>query len=177
MNPTSKEDVGMSVVGIDPGVDGAIAFLHPHPTPPQVWMMPTIQRRVNNKNRTEVDGYKLADIFREIQGVAPDHVVLEHLWPFPHDTPVTAWGLSGRYHRCSQAMDSLGMAYHLVAPVKWKNKVIGHKDIWKGNKQASVEYINERYPEWPLRVGRQTTDKDGIADALCLALYGRRVYE
>jgi len=172
--PTSKEDVGMSVVGIDPGKDGAIVLLLPHPLPPMVWRMPTVMRVVNKKRRTEVDGFGLSDIFREIRKLKPDKVVLEHLWPWAKDSPLTAWSLSGRYHRCCQVLETLGMPYHLVAPVRWKGRVIGDKSKWVGNKLASVDYINEEYPTWPLKVGQQRTDQDGIADAYCLALYGRR---
>jgi len=53
---------------------------------------------------------------------------------------------------------------------------MGDKANWVGNKQASIEYIQKKYPHMPLRLGKQRTDQDGIADALCLALYGRAVH-
>ena len=174
MAPTSKEDTGMIVIGIDPGSSGAIVRLNSYPMVPTIWRMPTMTKRVNGKNRTEVDGVALGEIFKEIDSEEWHECVVEHLWPWAKDTSLTAWSLSGRYQRILQTMDVLGMEYNLVAPVRWKGKVIGPKQKWVKNKEASITYCKEEYPEWPLRTGRQTTDQDGIADAYCLALYGRR---
>lgn len=175
MSPASKEDLGMTVVGIDPGKEGAVVLLLPDPTPPLVWAMPTTTKRVGKTNRTCIDGYGLADICREVKKYKPKHIVVEHLWSRPTDTPMTAWSLGGGFERCLQAIESCKLSYTLVAPVRWKGVAMGDKSYWKGDKQASVRYIQEQYPAWPLKVGRQRKDQDGIADAYCLALYARRM--
>lgn len=166
VNPTSK------VVGIDPGTEGAIVLLSPS-GPPDIHMMPKTTMKVAGRNRACVDGYALADIMEGILEEAPDHIVVEKLWSRPTDTPMTAWSLSDKYSRVCQALASCGLQYTLVSPVAWKTAVIGPKENWVGNKQASVEFIQENYKDWPLTTGRQRKPHDGIADAYCLALYGR----
>ena len=166
-------------IGVDPGNQGAIVMIEGGSSwgsPSFIRTMPLTKVKVGKKFRETIDGYLLADLCKEVEALGPDHIMVEHLWSRPTDRPMSSWGLSGSYHRCIQAIESCGMAYHLVSPLAWKNKVLADNVDWTGNKEASIEYIEKAYPDWPLSVGRQRTPKDGIADAYCLALYGRMKY-
>lgn len=168
----SPSSEGKRVAGIDPGNQGAFVFLGPL-GPARVHMIPTKREPVGKVNRTMTDGTALRSLVSLLAGWEPHVIVVEHLWQRPTDTPMTAWGLSGGYHRILQCLTDNGLGYHLVAPLRWKNKILGAKENWLRDKEASTRYIQKEYPGWPLMIGNQRVPHDGIADAYCLALYGR----
>ena len=70
-------------------------------------------------------------------------------------------------------VECLGLPHILVIPQSWKKAILSELS-WKGNKKASIEYCQRRWPDAVLRrTERCTTDDDGYADALCLAEFAR----
>lgn len=64
-----------------------------------------------------------------------------------------------------------GYAYLLVRPQDWKKEVLAGTDK---DKAAAIDFCTHFYPEINLIPGRKKTPQDGIADAVCLAEYGKR---
>ena len=68
---------------------------------------------------------------------------------------------------------TLGVRFDLVLPQIWK------RDILQGTKKdkgASIDYVSRVYPEVNLIPGKCRKYHDGIADAVCMMLWGLRKY-
>lgn len=69
---------------------------------------------------------------------------------------------------------ALGLPFVLVRPMEWKKVVLIGMN-WKGSKEASVQYVQQRYLDISLLpTPRCRIPSDGLADAICLAEYGRQ---
>ena len=67
----------------------------------------------------------------------------------------------------------LGLPFILVTPQRWKKMILAGYD-WKGNKDMSIVWVKQRYPHISLRpTERSRVDSHGLADAVCLAEYGK----
>jgi Holliday junction resolvasome RuvABC endonuclease subunit len=91
----------------------------------------------------------------------PDvRIYLEHVWAWPVDTPTTAFGLGRSYGSAEGALAALGLAFRLVAPQKWQNR-LGLKGA---DKKALHRRAQELYPEAKIPLK--------YADAVLVAHYG-----
>jgi hypothetical protein len=66
--------------------------------------------------------------------------------------------------------EAIGWSYLNPTPREWKNLVL--RDT-KKDKDAAINLVRTRFPELELRPGKMRNYHDGIADAVCLAEYGR----
>jgi len=152
----------MKVIGIDVGFKGAIAVMGDR-TPPQAVMMPVVK------------GYKtildLEAIQNKLGFFKIDLVVIEQVSSMPAQGVVSTFRFGEQFGMLQGICSALNIPYILVRPQAWKKKVLG--DYPKGDKQASVRYVKEKYPDLSLLpTERSKKDSDGMADAVCLAEYG-----
>lgn len=177
------------VVGIDPGLSGGLACLSLDGVTIAVTPMPTLDGR-----RRTVDGAALARWLRMCPPVRL--VVAEEPGQRPlsgTDADADARGQSrgprssGSFFRelgrIEGVLDALGLPLQLIAPRKWQDSILGplpasakgHDARRKLRKAQSVAYATRRFPSAQLVLPRCRKPHDGLADALGIAEYARRL--
>jgi hypothetical protein len=146
------------ILGIDPGLTGAIALLTPDaPGVVSVWDMPTVLKTV--------DPAALAALIRD---QAPDAIVLEEVGPQPRDGVRQAFSFGQSYATARVVALMLEIPLHLVRPQPWK----AHFRLRGGDegKEQSRALALRRFPASHASFARK---KDhNRAEASLLALYG-----
>lgn len=116
----------MYVVGIDPGLSGAVAILSQRPgCPPQLFVydMPTLEITVSGKKRRRLDLAALSELLSDIAMGAPDVVMIEDLSGRP---PGALGSQSGAYLQGFNASAPVAMCaafrlpYRMTPPAVWK---------------------------------------------------------
>jgi crossover junction endodeoxyribonuclease RuvC len=150
-------------IGIDPGLDGALALVLADEAI-AVWDMPTVE---DGKSRS-VNGYLLADILAEaaeMVGARPS-VVIERVSAMPGQGVSSMFNFGRSVGIVEGVVTGAGLPLTRVTPVTWKRraKLIGKP------KDASRAKALELWPEMSGELARK---KDcGRADALLIAYYG-----
>ena len=104
-------------------------------------------------------------------------IALEIVHAMPKQGVVSMFNFGKHYGEIIGIITALGISYIGVAPQSWKKQILEGLD-WKGNKKVSIEYIQKRFPHVSLlSTERSKIPSDGLADALCIALYAKRTYE
>ena len=147
----------MIIVGIDPGQKGGIAIIHElgieaHPMP---------------MAGKEIDGRAIGAMLSSFREAL---VIVEKVHAMPKQGVSSTFKFGSNYGRILGVIEALNMSYELVTPQAWKKAVLSGTD--KG-KTAAVEFVHRRYPAIDLMPGRMRTHHDGMADAVCIAEYGR----
>lgn len=148
----------MRIVGIDPGISGAIVLLEDHE--PTEWIeMPSMT--VGKANR--VNASALADFLASCE---PHHVFVEQVGAMPGQGVVSMFNFG---HSCGVVMGvlaAMGMSHTLVTPQAWK-KAAG---LIGTDKDAARSRAIQLWPKW------RDLDKKGagqaLADAALIARYG-----
>lgn len=158
----------MIVVGIDPGYKGAIATISTNNSRPRKTIpMPII--KVGNKN--QIDENAVRD-FLERRHESIQHVFIEKVHSMPKQGVASTFAFGAGWGLLRGICVGLRLPYTLVHSTTWKKVIC--KDVPKG-KDAGI-LVAKRL--WPgiclLPTTRSKKDSDGIADALCIAEYGRR---
>lgn len=152
----------VTIVGVDPGLQGGIAVLTPY-GPGRLLPMPTAGR--------EIDLGEVARILIDLQAQEP-HVALERAQAFPKA------GVSGMFrYGCGYGgilgvCAALAIPVTLVAPAKW------HRMLCTGNgnpKARAAEAAGRLFPDVTLTVGKGRKPHEGVVDALLIAEAGRRL--
>jgi hypothetical protein len=157
----------MRVVGIDPGLSGAVACATVIPATGEV-----IGPEVHDLPVTEfVDGRKTPDpvaLYDLLRVLNPDLVVLEHVEARPGRGSVSSWrfaqGFGATLAACQLATD--GPRVHLVRPSIWKAALGLSSD-----KSASLSAARSAFPSAAESLKR--AKDDGRAEALLLIEYYR----
>lgn len=159
-------------IGIDPGLDGALALLLPDDTV-LCYDTPTIETTTGRrKGRTYLVGEMRMLLEENVRG---DYQVLALV-----EQPIGV--LSGTWHTGLQQglgiglwqglLAGLGVPHELVSPVAWKGKM-GLSGKAKG---ASVALAQRLFPRASsVFVGPRGGARDGRADAALIAAWARRV--
>lgn len=145
------------IIGIDPGMKGALAALEDSGDTPDILQMPMLDKIVD-----------IRAIVAWLKDENPTLVVVEHTHGF---------GAGNAHRHCQQGiyygqllgwLQTAQIPYMTVTALKWRNAIVGAK---KG-KEASVTFIKNFYPV--LELSGDKSKRSGQADAICIALYGRR---
>jgi len=159
-------------IGIDVGLAGGIAILHegmPHPWVRAMPLLPGKRRRIDER--------KLCEIVAGTQSCEPFAILEEHR-PFlkPGQRQPGAYALfrlGEKYGFIRGLLVALVIPFQEVAPRKWQ-KVYR---ISKETKIQSIEMAGRLFPGVDLRAtARCRKLHDGMADALLMAEYGRRLH-
>ena len=155
-----------TILGIDPGLYGALAFVQLVAGTPrvEVFDMPIVSKQVNNISRSRIDKHALADLIaNRIHTLRC--VVIEDVHALPKDGPVQAftfgYGL-GLLHGICQVYD---LSVVNVPPNVWKSKYGLNSDKHKSRAVAS------RFFPHNASVWNRAKD-DGRAEAALLGLLG-----
>ena len=154
------------ILGIDPGLHGALAFVELVGGTPrvEVFDMPIVAKQVNNISRSRIDKHALADLIANRVHTLRC-VVIEDVHALPKDGPVQAftfgYGLGLLYGIC-QVCD---LSVVNVPPHVWKSKYGLNSDKHKSRAVAS------RFFPHNASVWNRAKD-DGRAEAALLGLLG-----
>ncbi len=159
----------MRIVGIDPGLTGAVACATINPSSGEV-----IAPEAHDLPVTDfVDQRKVPDpvgLYDLLRTMSPDLIVLEHVEARPGRGSVSSWrfasGFGATIAACQLAVD--GPRVHLVRPSIWKSALGLSSD-----KSASLTAARTAFPHVADRLTR--VKDDGRAEALLLIQYYRQV--
>lgn len=151
------------ILGLDPGLNGAVALRDDKTGKIDVFDMPTHQITVNKKKKQQIDLHALAN-WVDCNRNTVKYAVIEH----PHSMPGMSSQASFNFgFTCgvSQAMIASALIpIHLVRPNEWKKQMGLSKD-----KDASRLKASQRFPKYSELW--QLVKHDGRAEAALLTLY------
>ncbi len=152
------------IVGVDPGLSGAIVAL-PSMGKPVLWVMPTIGK--------EIAFGKIAEYLRAANDrFDPAHVFLERSQAFPKMGVCSAFSYGASYWGVLAICAALEIPVTTVAPVKWHRALVSGTDgTPKGRALIACERL---FPGVELRVGKARNAHEGLVDSLLIAEFGRR---
>ena len=150
----------MIILGVDPGLHGGIAKLEC--VGGRIVKAVAVPMPVKDR---ELD---LAEIVRFIQGA--DHCFIERVWGFPGGSSQSLCTTCMNYGKLLALIWVERIPCDEIPPRTWQAKILP-KDCLD-TKKASVAICQEKFPKVSLTPGRKRKAHDGMADALCIALYG-----
>lgn len=152
------------ILGVDPGLSGACAVLALDGFV-CAFDIPTTTRRVNNKDKRQIDPYQLAG-WLEAHRPAIRLAVIEQVGTMPGQGVTSAFNFGFTTGVIHGIIAACGIQIRTVPPQTWKRKF----GLLGQNKDASRGEASRRFPQfahlWPLK------KHDGRAEAALLALYG-----
>ena len=156
----------MIVVGIDPGVSGALAIIEGEGNTwavRSVYDLPVVQERTSaGKMRRHIDPVAL---YALLDGLGPvDRIVVERLNAPPGISGVAAYSLGATAATISTVLALLGLGVKLVSSSVWKRAMEVPKD-----KEAARQFATERFGT--TEYWRRKLDHNR-AEAALIALYG-----
>lgn len=155
----------MKVSGIDPGLAGGIAVIdywdkNGSYDLARAWPMPLTKQRQLNVSRIQ----------ELVQGV--DLCVIEKVWGMPNLNCTALCTCCKNYGVLICLLGIQNINYREVAARTWQAKMLPKG--YDNTKLASIAVCKREAPGVDLQPGRRRKDHDGIADALCMAMYGIR---
>ena len=155
---------GPVVIGIDPGLSGAIAFL-PDEWVPWVEDMPVTGHSKSGFVKRAVDVVALAKMLEPFGIAGQSRVFLERVNAFPGQGVGSMFSLGMSFWGVAGVIAALGMPLELIESKDWKAHYRLNKD-----KEMSRALASRYYPMIDL-----TRKKDhGRAEALLIARYGKQ---
>ncbi len=152
----------MTCVGIDPGLDGAVAILG---ADVRVYDTPTCQ-----VGRREYIAQEMSALLAPLLEDGPVYVTLELVHAMPGQGVTSMWRMGYGSGLWEGILAALGVSYERVAPQTWKRAML--RDMARDKDAARLKAMQL----FPQLAGQLSRKKDhGRAEALLLAEYGRRV--
>ena len=153
----------MIIVGIDPGINGAISIvenkkiLDVHDTPTMI---------EGKKNKRQINAAHVTHIIKEILDEKKEVVVVvEHVNAMPGQGVTSMFNFGQSFGVIKGICAALSLPIYFVRPTKWKK----HFNLIKTNKDASRTKVIEIYPEISSKLHRKKDSNR--ADASLIALY------
>ena len=155
-----------SVMGIDPGLDGAVAVILPAGA--EAHVTPTIAAAGGGKRRLDAAGM-LVLLERHPIALA----VIEAVGPMPKQGVVSTFRFGVGFGTWLGMLAALRIPHLAVTPHAWKKAILAGTTKDKG---AAIEWAQRRFPEVSLlATARSKVPHDGLADALAMAEFARRL--
>ena len=153
----------MIIIGIDPGVSGAICILN-NGKITEVYEMPTMID--GKKNKKQVNGAEITNIFqKELINNNDAKVVIEHVSAMPGQGVTSMFNFGQSFGVLKGICAALKLPVYFVRPVKWKR----YFNLIKTNKDASRTKVIEIFPYISSKIPKK---KDANkADAILIAAY------
>jgi hypothetical protein len=160
-------------LGIDNGLHGAISLINDKEEIIEIYPMPIIKGE-----KTEFDIVMLNELFQELfhRHVGDEiHIFLEKAHARPISGVKQCFVTGFGYGIMQAILTAYGRGFELIEPKRWQ------KEIFKGlnmdnTKEASIMFCKRKYPLTAFSsYGKAFTD--GLTDATCIALYGKRMLE
>ena len=162
---------GRYIVGIDPGLSGAVALFDPHPIHAehselrlQIIDMPLHEIKVAGKKRRQLDLYQLARWF-DLKAADMRHAFIESVHAMPKQGVSSSFSFGFAAGAVQGIVAASFVPMTLVSPRQWKAAMKLSAD-----KDASRRLASQRLPAFAHLWAR--AKDDGRAEAALLALYG-----
>jgi len=153
----------MIIIGIDPGINGAISVIE-NKKIIEVYDTPTMID--GKKNKRQINGAQVTNIFKErLNGEKEVVVVVEHVNAMPGQGVTSMFNFGQSFGVIKGICAALNLPIYFVRPAKWKK----HFNLIKTNKDASRTKVIEVYPEISSKLHRKKDSNR--ADAILIALY------
>lgn len=156
----------MRVLGVDPGLSGALALLDTETEDLQVEDMPaiTMKRPSQQRKSNVISPSHLADL---IEAMAPEVAWVERVHAMPKQGVVSSFNFGMGYGLLLGVLARQRVPFMLVSPVEWKRAYRLGAD-----KQTSRLLASRLYPHFAHRFARRCDD--GRAEATLLAGFGAK---
>ena len=155
------------IVGIDPGQKGAIAHISTSGRA-IAFPMPTL---LITKSKRILDEVKICH-FLEQRKKSIRHIFIEKVASMHGQGVSSTFTFGTGYGILRGICVGLHLPYTLVHSRTWKRIIC--MDMPKGSKDVSIIVAKRIWPNTNLCPTPRSKDSDGMADALCIAEYGRR---
>ena len=153
----------MIIIGIDPGISGAISILE-NKKILEVYDTPTMIE--GKKNKRQINSAQVTNIIKErLKDGKEVIVVVEHVNAMPGQGVTSMFNFGQSFGVIKGICAALGLPIYFVRPSKWKK----HFNLIKTNKDASRTKVIEAYPEISSKLHRKKDSNR--ADAILIALY------
>ena len=153
----------MIIIGIDPGISGAISILE-NKKILEVYDTPTMID--GKKNKRQINSAQVTNIIKErLKDGKEVIVVVEHVNAMPGQGVTSMFNFGQSFGVIKGICAALGLPIYFVRPSKWKK----HFNLIKTNKDASRTKVIEAYPEISSKLHRKKDSNR--ADAILIALY------
>lgn len=156
-------------LGIDPGLAGGIAVIGSRLTKAE--RTPIVQGDKRSMNLTACAAWIRHAIDANGCGV---FAVIEKVHAMPKQGISSSFNFGKGYGAWIGILSTLGIAYQEVTPQAWKKTMLNGSD--KSDKASSINRALSLFPHIKLIPEGCRTPSDGIAEALLMAEYARRMY-
>ena len=150
----------MQIVGIDPGITGAVALWDDSVRALQVWDMPVLKVR----GKSVLNEPELVHILTFMTTV--DHVYVELVHAMPKQGTVSMFSFGMSYGIVKGILAALDLPVTYVTPQSWQK----HMQVPKGGKDASRFRALQLLPRYAAAF--QRVRDNGRSDAALIALFG-----
>ena len=153
----------MIIIGIDPGVSGAICILTDGKIT-EIYEMPTMID--GKKNKKQVNGAEVTNIInKELVSEKDVNVVIEHVSAMPGQGVTSMFNFGQSFGVLKGICAALKLPVHFIRPVKWKK----HFNLINTEKDASRTKVIEVFPYISSKISKK---KDANkADAILIARF------
>ena len=153
----------MKIIGIDPGLSGAIAILQEKKVL-NIFDMPVMSE--GKKNKRQLNSAQLVDIIKENIKINDDiAVVVEQVNAMPGQGVTSMFNFGQTFGAIKGVCAALKLPIFFVRPSKWKK----HFDLLNSSKDSSRTKVIEMYPS----LSNQLTKKKDVnkSDAILIARF------
>ncbi len=153
----------MRVIGIDPGLSGAIAILEDNKVL-QIFDMPVMAE--GKKNKRQLNNAQLVNIIKDnTQGSEEKAVVVEQVNAMPGQGVTSMFNFGQTFGAIKGICAALNLPIFFVRPTKWKK----HFELINSSKDSSRTKAIEMYPS----LSNQLSKKKDVnkSDAILIARY------
>ena len=153
----------MIIIGIDPGISGAISIVE-NKKILEVYDTPTMID--GKKNKRQINSAQVTSIIKErLNNGKEVIVVVEQVNAMPGQGVTSMFNFGQSFGVIKGICAALSLPIYFVRPTKWKK----HFNLIKTNKDASRTKVIEVYPEISSKLHRKKDSNR--ADAILIALY------
>ncbi len=153
----------MIIIGVDPGISGAISVIE-NKKILEVYDTPTMID--GKKNKKQINSAHVTNIIKErLNSNKEVIVVVEQVNAMPGQGVTSMFNFGQSFGVIKGICAALSLPIYFVRPAKWKK----HFNLIKTNKDASRTKVIEAYPEISSKLHRKKDSNR--ADAILIALY------
>lgn len=158
----------MTIIGIDPGKSGALVALQPEGV--RYWFTDrAFTAKIGRGSKTDYKPGSMAQALRSLKGEAT--AFIERQGAQPKQGGVSNFTTGRGFGLWEGILSALEIPYHIVISQEWESVIL--KGIPGEGKARSIFAAGRLFPELDLVPEGCRVASDGLADALCLASYGR----
>lgn len=163
----------MKILGIDPGLKGAMCYLEEGKNP-LVQVMPTLKIRKKNCIDVEKIAHYINSLDKNTKVVIERQVVIQGQGLSSSSRTMFMFG------QLLGICAGVGLEYQDITAYKWQGIIFPSVDLskvvsynYKETKLKSIAYVAQNYDlSYCFNTPRQKKPQDGLADAICIAHAG-----